>query len=133
MTDETGMLNIKLTPDAKLIKKLIFATMRRDIITKIEVSYSGGGDTGAIDCVYLYAGEKLLDEKVEFFVLTPEGKSVELRKLVEEFSYPVLQDLDMDWINNDGGSGTMEFEDGKIMLHHGQNETITTDYDYEVE
>jgi len=64
-------------------------------VYKIQVEYSGGGDSGGID---------------DISFLNKEGNDVsvnsEIKKLIEDLAYKKLNEIE-DWWNNDGGYGTM--------------------------
>jgi Fe-S cluster assembly iron-binding protein IscA len=66
-------------------------------IAEIEIHFSGGGDSGAIDYI-------------EYKKETGEAIKVEDSKLidaVETAAWKILDNIDRDWVNDDGGSGQL--------------------------
>jgi hypothetical protein len=78
----------------------------------ITVSYSGGGDNGAIDEIVGYRigdfeePEDLQDEPPKL-----KGEDItfseEVEKLIEHEAYDQILENASDWVNNDGGGGTL--------------------------
>jgi hypothetical protein len=98
----------------------------------IKIQYSGGGDSGCIDDVYLVrqGAIKIEDGEVsennDRDYADPDRK---LRLLIEEKAYDrVLNNAD-DWYNNEGGGGTLYIStmDGTYHGDHYVNETTTHD------
>tara|TARA_Y100001963_G_C6404543_1_gene275629 strand:+ start:95 stop:436 length:342 start_codon:yes stop_codon:yes gene_type:complete len=94
-------------------------------ISKIEVDYSGGGDDGCID-------------EVNFEDIDENNINVKMEQEVErewdDLLYNMLSDnIEWDWINNDGGYGQMIIDCTKtpwdVKINHTQR--ITEDHYYD--
>ena len=93
-------------------------------VIEIEISYSGGGDDGAIDDVelqYNLSGNRTRADRQ-----LPEGWD-EIKNELEEWTYERLG-TEGDWVNNDGGEGTITIQvpSGEYTLNHGVRETHWT-------
>lgn len=64
-------------------------------ISKVNITYSGSGDIGAIDTISYFDSE---DNKQDI--------SDEYTKDIENIIYPLLYDIE-DWYNNEGGEGVV--------------------------
>ncbi len=104
----------KLTIKQKLeLKKL------RDLnVSKLEISYSGGGDDGCIDNWAVYT-------------IGPNGKEEwngdiiinSFAEAFEDYVYNLLSDvIEWDWVNNEGGYGSLIFdiENQEVKINHSQ-------------
>lgn len=98
----------------------------------IRIGYSGSGDSGCIDEIYLAPKGTItienneLKEHDEIDYALPDGN---LRALIENKAYEhVLNDAD-DWYHNDGGGGTLYIStlDGSYYANHYVNITETID------
>lgn len=107
------------------------------------ISYSGSGDSGAIDEIEY----ELLNEFAEETGYTRQETSYDyeskkwltrevpatVRDILEEYAYAYLEHHHGGWEINDGQSGTIEF-DGKTITHEGQSYyTESTDISEEYE
>ena len=116
-----------LTIEQKLqLKKL------RDLdVTKVEISYSGGGDDGCIDDFTAYTlnnkGEETYNRDIN---LTPFSDAF------DNYIYELLsKTIEWDWVNNDGGYGTliMNMEEESISINHNQRFTEEFVYDMDTD
>ena len=115
----------------KLKRRLAVQVIKDHNISKIEVYYSGGGDDGCIDTVTYYSGEEAVD------VIMTNKVECEWNDLL----YDMLNDnIEWDWINNDGGSGHMyincEKDPWKVNIDHSQNvreDHTYSDIDFSIE
>lgn len=109
--------------------------------TRVEISYSGGGDQGQVDSVTIYKGGKALSEKtvnkkmVSFYEgsgrWTPNGseaiftkKTTNLHAAMEYLTYDIWSSMGVDGFgNNEGGQGTitLNMEDLIIACEHEDN------------
>jgi hypothetical protein len=104
----------KLTIKQKLeLKKL------RDLnVSKLEISYSGGGDDGCIDNWAVYTIGSNGKEKWNGDII--------INSFAEEFEdyvYNLLSDvIEWDWVNNEGGYGSLIFdiENQEVKIDHSQ-------------
>jgi hypothetical protein len=98
----------------------------------IKIEYSGGGDSGCIDDVYLVyqGGIKIEDGGVsENNDRDYAHPNQELKDIIEEKASNQVLDKADDWWNNDGGGGTLYIStmDGSYHGHHFVNYTETID------
>ncbi len=70
-------------------------------ITKVDINFSGGGDSGQIDDVSFELGP---DVK---FSTDTQG---DLEKKFSDWAYDYLSSKGVDWYNNEGGQGSMCFD-----------------------
>ena len=78
--------------------KGMFIALEQLGVDHIDIAYSGGGDSGAIDEVKFYDKDK---DEIE---LDPN-----MEQIANDFGYHILNNYyDVDWYNNDGGYGTIE-------------------------
>jgi hypothetical protein len=98
----------------------------------IKIQYSGGGDSGCIDDVYLvHQGtieieDGIVSENNDRDYADPDE---ELKDLIEEKAIKHVLDNADDWWNNEGGGGTLYIStaDGSYHGHHYVNVTETID------
>tara|TARA_R100000995_G_C3484124_1_gene126032 strand:- start:1753 stop:2166 length:414 start_codon:yes stop_codon:yes gene_type:complete len=87
-------------------------------VSKVEISYSGGGDDGCIDIYEAWTVDVYGKEKYD--------KDIDLTSFSDAFDdyiYELLSDtIEWDWVNNEGGYGMLEIdvENGKATIHHNQ-------------
>ena len=103
--------------------------------THVVVNYSGSGDCGQIDDVFIYKGDSSLEPEISISVLTStsrwdnekstwidtdQEKSVSIEEAIEDFVYDWLSSVEAGWEINDGSSGkcTIEVENGEFLLNH---------------
>ena len=102
--------------ETKLKRNLAVQVIKDHNIAKIEVDYSGGGDDGCIDDVRY---EDIDENKID--ILMEPDVSAEWDDLL----YNMLSDnIEWDWINNDGGYGQMMIDctktPWKVTINHSQ-------------
>jgi len=111
--------------ETKLKRNLAVQVIKDHNISKIEIHYSGGGDDGCIDEVrFEDINENNVDIKMEN----------EVEREWDDLLYNMLSDnIEWDWINNAGGSGTMYIDctkdPWKVNIDHSQN--VTEDHYYD--
>ena len=79
-------------------------------ITDVTVTFDGEGDSGQIESIGAWAGDKAVDfpaVEIPYAALTWDNPEVELRQLsledvVEQLAYDFLADTHGGWENNDG-------------------------------
>jgi hypothetical protein len=82
-------------------------------VTKIEVEYSGSGDSGSIDGINYYkAGDSFSYSDLDI--------SSDMHDKLENLCYPMLDDIE-DWYNNDGGFGTITIDLDKLHYDIANN------------
>ena len=111
--------------ETKLKRNLAVQVIKDHNIAKIEVHYSGGGDDGCID-------------EVRFEDIDENSVDVNLESEVssewDDLLYDMLSDnIEWDWINNDGGYGQMIIDCTKdpwgVKINHTQR--VTEDHYYD--
>ena len=95
-------------------------------VTKVEISYSGGGDDGCIDDYTAYtineSGEEVYDNNIPLSSFADA---------FDDYIYNLLSEVvEWDWVNNEGGYGELEIniQEEKVEIHHTQRHT--EDYHY---
>ena len=112
--------------ETKLKRNLAVQVIKDHNIAKIEVDYSGGGDDGCID-------------EVRFEDIDENNINVNMNREVEAEFDNLLYDMvsnnvEWDWINNDGGYGMMYVDctknPWKVNIEHTQRVCEDHYYDY---
>jgi hypothetical protein len=98
----------------------------------IKIEYSGGGDSGCIDDVYLVPQGCIKIEDGEVSENNDRdyaNPNEELKDLIKEKATDHVLDKADDWYNNDGGGGVLYIctLDGTYHGDHYVNETTTHD------
>ena len=111
--------------ETKLKRNLAVQVIKDHNIAKIEIDYNGGGDDGCIDEVRF---EDIDGNNID---VTMEG---EVEREWDDLLYNMLSDnIEWDWINNDGGYGQMIVDCTKtpwnVKINHTQR--ITEDHYYD--
>lgn len=133
--------------------RAVFLTTLRTLgVSKLVVTFSGGGDSGDIESVDAYnAGQTAAipltaqipwssDEK--YFNMdegTWEKRTKEevmtLEKIAKDLTLQALEDQGLDWYNNDGGQGTLEIDFATspptITLDVGINYTSVEEHSFD--
>lgn len=97
-------------------------------IVKVQVHYSGGGDDGCIDNTDAYILDENGKEKWDGDIVPDDFLGI-----FEEVLYNFIsRNVEWDWVNNDGGYGSLEInvDTGDLTIHHTQRHT--EDYEYPV-
>ena len=115
--------------ETKLKRNLAVQVIKDHNISKIEVYYSGGGDDGCIDNITFYTTDPGSGDQVDIDVIMTSEVEAEWNDLL----YDMLNDnIEWDWINNDGGSGYLYIDctkdPWKVNIDHSQN--VREDYNY---
>jgi hypothetical protein len=134
-------------------KTVIFDALKELGIEWLVVGYSGSGDSGQIDGMYLddsYQTEANLTKEVGWAevnrvyqptsdggwspITTTTVKSSPLSELVEAFCYDALEEKHGGWENNDGGEGTFIFDvaEREVTWEHREFYTESNEYTYEL-
>lgn len=117
--------------------------------TRIEITFSGGGDSGEVDSATLLdaIGNELPmpDMKVQGWektkvwekggcTVTIEPKVMTINELLIQMTYDALEETSLDWYNNEGGAGEMiiDFRESppRLELEVGINYTETSDHSF---
>ncbi len=119
--------NIRIAKARDEAYKNFLSTVSRKLdqsVARIEVDYSGAGDSGNIDAVHFISKkgeESEMDDK-------------EVREAVEEFAYAQLEEHYGGWEINDGSQGkmTIDVTNGKASFEHEWNVMETQEDNKEV-
>lgn len=82
-------------------KKILCDTLTKSMITNVVIEFSGSGDSGQIDNIEI--------EYVEDKYKLSESKEKLLRRNLSDWTYLYLEGVGLDWYNNEGGQGSIEF------------------------
>ena len=111
--------------ETKLKRNLAVQVIKDHNISNIEVDYSGGGDDGCIDSVRF---EDIDGNNIDVTM------KEEINREWDDLLYNMLsENIEWDWINNDGGYGQMIIDCTKtpwdVSINHTQR--ITEDHYYD--
>jgi hypothetical protein len=103
-------------------------------ITHVTVTFDGAGDSGQIECISAWSGDKAVDlpaTEISYAAITWDAPEVEMRSLsledvVEQLAYDFLSDTHGGWENNDGAYGEFCFDAGARCIHLEFNERFTS-------
>ena len=102
--------------ETKLKRNLAVQVIKDHNIASIEVDYSGGGDDGCIDDVRY---EDIDGNKID--ILMEPDVSAEWDDLIYNM---ISENIEWDWINNEGGYGQMMIDctktPWKVTINHSQ-------------
>jgi hypothetical protein len=102
--------------ETKLKRNIAVQVIKDHNIAKIEVDYSGGGDDGCIDDVRY---EDIDGNKID--ILMEPDVSAEWDDLIYNM---ISENIEWDWINNEGGYGQMMIDctktPWKVTINHSQ-------------
>ena len=110
--------------ETKLKRNLAVQVIKDHNISEIQIYYSGGGDDGCIDTINYHD-----HKKKEVHV----NMNKEIEAEFDDLLYNLLnENIEWDWINNDGGSGHMYIDCTKdpwnVNIDHSQN--VREDHTY---
>lgn len=131
----------------KELRTPILVFLNENKITNVVCSYSGSGDSGQVDGVELFVGDKefskgeeieidvpmedqRFDEKKKEWIRVKSVKSIPIADAIRELTYETLGANFGGWENNDGASGELEIKvaEGEFTLKHSQYR-IESDYE----
>ena len=95
-------------------------------IIRVQVHYSGGGDDGCIDSTDAYILDEKGNEKWDRDIVPDDFLG-----MFEEALYNFIsRNVEWDWVNNDGGYGSLEInvDTGELTIHHTQRHTENYEY-----
>ena len=102
-------------------------------ITHVTVTFDGAGDSGQIESIGAWSGDKAVDfhaTEIPYAALTWDNPEVEMRSLsladvVEQLAYDFLSDTHGVWENSDGAYGEFCFDASARCIHLEFNERFT--------
>ena len=106
----------------KEVKEQLAPKYIKNGIKMIELHYSGCGDSGEMTEVAAYKENDIITDYSE------KGKHLQLHDDWSEICYDLLT---YDWYNNDGGSGTFTFENGKLSVDGQTYYTESDEFKFE--
>ena len=112
----------------------------------VYVDFRGGGDDGQIESVYYKDRQDnhqdIPKDMISWTQLVygdkpKTTKEMSLVDVLEDLCYRALDEVSLDWYNNEGGQGefTIDFTESppKISLNVGINHMSTDEYDYDLD
>jgi hypothetical protein len=128
---ETYQNHAKALAEANLLNKtVVFEALRAASITRVTVTFDGGGDSGQIGEITAQAGDKTIPlpdvqikmQRASWNSATLESSQTSLRDAIEELCFDYLSQEHGGWENNDGGQGDFTFyvADQRIELDFNQ-------------
>ncbi len=116
---------------AKLSKKILplLVKLKDKGVTQINVDFSGSGDSGDIDDIYIHVnGEQLgwqIDEKRNYI---SDEQEDQLRNEMYEFIDSAIEGRD--WVNNDGGFGSITIYLNSMKADVDYNQRTIEEYSW---
>lgn len=104
-------------------QKLELKKLRDKNLTKVTVSYSGGGDDGCIDD---YSAYHLDNKGEESYIAFDKIDLTSFQESMEDYIYELLSStIEWDWVNNSGGYGELHInlKNESVTIDHNQNVT----------
>jgi hypothetical protein len=103
-------------------------------ITHVTVTFDGAGDSGQIESIGAWSGDKAVDfpaTEISYAAITWDTPEIDMRSLsledvVEQLAYDFLSDTHCGWENNDGAYGEFCFDAGARCIHLEFNERFTS-------
>ena len=130
--------------------KIILLTQLRTLgVKSVEVTFSGGGDSGSIDDVNAYDNDNadvnltahhldwpeessIHDPNTNTWITEVKVVTIPLDEVLKRVTNDALAESGLDWYNNDGGQGSLLIDFNKsppeISLDVGINYTTTEDH-----
>jgi len=107
----------------KIKERMSIATLRDSNVHRVQMYYSGGGDDGCIDNI------DAMDHADD--IINSEQIKKALDNLEDYFYELLSNNIEHDWINNEGGNGNADFNltDLSFKINHYQN--FQENYEYE--
>ena len=95
-------------------------------IVRVQIHYSGGGDDGCIDSTDAYILDEKGEEKWDRDIVPNDFLSL----FEEELYNFISRNVEWDWVNNDGGYGSLEInvDTGELTIHHTQRHSENYEY-----
>lgn len=122
-------------------KAALFAVLALTGITRVIVTFDGGGDSGQIEDIAPFRGDEQIElpvGTVEVMTLDhgadqPVAKSLSAGEAIEELCYDLLRQKHCGWENNDGAYGEFTFNvtAGTIALDYNERFTSSESYWHE--
>lgn len=115
-------------------KERLFDGLSATGITHVTVVFDGYGDSGQVESITAWAGERTVAfpaAEIVYAALTWDDPEVEMRQLsledvVEQLAYDFLSDTHGGWENNDGAWGEFCFDAAARCIHLEFNERYTS-------
>lgn len=119
-------------------KKLYFNFLKSLGLGIITIEFDGGGDSGQIGDVSVEGLptedmlEEIMVEDTSVLALINRAKyPVNLLTFLQESTYDLLDETELDWVNNDGGSGTVTIIPAEESIFVSMDIRFTTSENHE--
>jgi hypothetical protein len=134
--------------------RAVFLTTLRTLgVSKLIVTFSGGGDSGDIESVDAYnadqtaaiqltakipwsSDESCFDEEHRTWTEVTKEGLMSIEAIAKELTFKALEDQGLDWYNNDGGQGSLEINFSTspptIQLDVGINYTSVEEHTFDL-
>lgn len=107
----------------KIKERMLIATLRDANVFVLEFGYSGGGDDGYIDDVEALDHDRNSIESEQITKCIHE---------LDEYLYSLLsKNIEYDWVNNEGGSGTAKLFLNNLTLKVDHYQNFQENFEYE--
>jgi hypothetical protein len=103
-------------------------------VEKVRTTYSGSGDSGAMEEIYIEGGpDDLKSEIVELEDGKGGTRADELEEVLRDMLWTLLHSKHAGWENNDGGQGEFEWDitSDELTLEHVEFYTESNSYPHE--
>lgn len=119
-------------------KASLFAALGDAGITRVVLTFNGGGDSGQTEKIEAFAGgdaRDLPDATIDlrdllFRESEPRSLSQPLAEAIETLAYACLESRHCGWENNEGGYGEFVFDVAKGTIALDYNERVETSENY---
>ena len=116
-----------------------YLNLREAGINLVKFEFSGGGDSGAIDDHRAYRYSDIRYDGDDFMEIQDEGTEIKgedyepfkaILDMIENIVYPTMT-KDVDWWNNEGGSGHLYLDVNRNRYRMVIDEVIHDGYEYD--
>ena len=101
---------------------------------RVQINYSGGGDSGCLDTI-AYLKPEDNEEEISYYDLSEKQKETlneSVRNFIDDMAWTKLNDIE-DWWNNDGGFGvmTIDIPSGEFTIENNTYYQMTETYNHQ--
>lgn len=116
-------------------KGVLYDFLKEHNFTKVVIEFSGSGDDGDIESIYFMTkAEDGSSQVVDYDEKNPLLlEETDIYDVLKEFGYLILNMSGYDWVNNEGGYGTIAVEVEERKTHLDMNIAYTHYNNYEEE
>lgn len=119
-------------------KRTLLKVLKMLGITKATIEFNGGGDSGQVETV---EAEGLSDKSLTHFAVPDEAKHLapaghhpdqnNMAAFLMDLAYDLIEESGYDWVNNEGGFGTLTIVPGRDSIHLDMHINVMSTDDYE--